>query len=77
MRFPTIYSRYNNQQKVVPWTQTYRNTVHYLIADYFIDKWQTRMRESGALHTAKQMRKQGIPLIVALSILFRVSLFNE
>ncbi len=37
---------------------------------YFISKWQNRLLETTYYQVSKQMRKQGIPLDIALLILF-------
>lgn len=39
------------------------------VGHYFIVKYANRVAESGYFVTAKQMRKQGIPLNVAMLIL--------
>ena len=39
------------------------------VGAWFMTKWRQRRGESGVLTTAKQMRKQGIPLEVALFVL--------
>jgi hypothetical protein len=39
------------------------------IGSYFVNKYQIRQMESGTQIAAKQMRKQGIPLHIALAIL--------
>lgn len=40
-----------------------------LLGQYFIAKWQDRLREIPIYSLAKQMRKQGIPLNIALLLL--------
>ena len=40
-----------------------------IIGQYFIAKWQDRLLETPIYSIAKQMRKQGIPLNIALLLL--------
>lgn len=40
------------------------------IAQYFTNKWRQRATGTGHFMAAKQMRKQGIPIEMALLILF-------
>lgn len=39
------------------------------VGAYFVAKWNQRAREKGTEHAARMMRKQGIPLDVALVVL--------
>lgn len=39
------------------------------IASWFIGKWKQRQAESGTFQAASNMRKQGIPLSIALAVL--------
>lgn len=72
MRFPTIYRRYANE--AFAWKQPFPMfwSIGSIIEEYFVTKWRQRMADAGAFHTAKQMRKQGIPLGIALLLLFGV-----
>lgn len=38
-------------------------------ANWFLTHYRTRQRDSGTLAVARQLRKQGVPLEVALAIL--------
>lgn len=43
----------------------------YSVGQWFVDNYRRRARESGVQVAARQMRKQGIPLDVALAVLAR------
>lgn len=40
-----------------------------IIGHYFLNKWRDRLSETPIYSLAKQMRKQGIPLNIALLLL--------
>jgi hypothetical protein len=42
---------------------------HNAIGEWFTVKWRDRAAEAGAFKAATQLRKQGVPLVVALAIL--------
>lgn len=51
------------------------NSVRHTVASWFLAKWHTRLAECGDVqHVARQTRKQGVPLEVALAVLGRRSI---
>ena len=42
----------------------------YTISDFFVAKYRTQAAVSGHYQAAKNLRKQGVPLEVAMMILF-------
>lgn len=43
----------------------------YTIGEWFVYHWRIRAEQSGIQQTARNMRKAGIPMHIALSILAR------
>lgn len=41
----------------------------FFISNWIVDHYRTRAKEKGTYHVAKQLRKQGVPLHIAVLIL--------
>jgi len=78
MTLSTIYTRYDKPCLLAPepqfavWKTVSTPYIEISVGEYFIQKWRDRVADAGAFHTARQMRKQGIPLGIALLTLFGI-----
>jgi hypothetical protein len=43
--------------------------IHQTVGTWFVRKWRDRARETSVFHAALQMKKQGVPVEVAIATL--------